>query len=190
MNTSTHRRADSGHGDTVIEGQAVVVAVDGDHVWLATLAPAACGSCATQSACGSGGTATTPKSQWRAPRALPAGAAPLALGDTVRVGVDRSALTRAAWVAYGLPLLAMLAAVLPMQAAGDGAAAAAAVAGLLVGAAVARVLVKRWHAGLQPAVLGRADGHGCARAAAPAHTPAAVPLSQLQRLDGTRSRRP
>lgn len=178
---NANRYAESGAAEALIEGQAQVVAVDGDHVWLATLAPAACGSCATRSACGGGSHAHSAKSPWRASRSLPAGGAPLVLGDTVRVAVDRSALTRAAWVAYGLPLLAMLAAVLPMQAAGDGAAALAAVLGLLLGAAVARVLVQRWQAGLQPLVLGRADGHGCAPA------PAAVPLSQVQRLHATPS---
>jgi sigma-E factor negative regulatory protein RseC len=182
MNSASNRHAESGAAEAMIEGQAQVVAVDGDHVWLATLAPAACGSCATKSACGSGSHAPSPQSQWRAPRTLPTGGAPLALGDTVRVGVDRSALTRAAWVAYGLPLLAMLAAALPMQAAGDGAAALAALLGLVLGAAVARLLVQRWKAGLAPLVLGRAEGHGCA--------PAAVPLAQVQRLQTPPSRRP
>lgn len=199
---NAHSDAASGAASKLIEGHAQVVAVDGDHVWLATLAPAACGNCATKAACGSGSAAPTRRATWCAPRMLPTGGLPLALGDTVLVGVDRGALTLAAWVAYGLPLLAMLAATLPMQAASDGAAAAAAVLGLLLGAALARVLVQRWQAGLRPVVLGRAQGHGCVPAAdpgrtpahlpaqVPAHKPTAVPLSQVQRLHASRSRRP
>ena len=34
--------------DGLIEGQARVVAVDGSFVWLATVAPAACVSCAAR----------------------------------------------------------------------------------------------------------------------------------------------
>jgi sigma-E factor negative regulatory protein RseC len=182
MKAFTNHHVAGGGDESMIEGQARVVAVDGDHVWLATMAPAACGSCATRTACGSGGSTSMPKSRWRAARALQAGTAPLVLGDTVRVGVDRSALTRAAWVAYGLPLLAMLAAALPMQAVGDGAAALAALLGLVAGAAVARGLVQRWQAALLPVVLGRAESEPCA--------PAAVPLSQVQRLPAPPNRRP
>lgn len=162
------------HAD-LIEGQARVVAVDGAFVWLANLPPAACGSCATRSACGTptaAGKALLPR-HWRAPRTPLAGSAPLALGDTVRVGVDRGALTRAAWVAYGLPLLAMVAAALAAQGAGDAAAAGAALAGLLLGAAVSRRLVRRWQDALLPVVLGRVGPEACALAT--------VPLAQLQR---------
>jgi sigma-E factor negative regulatory protein RseC len=162
--------------DGLIEGQARVVAVDGSFVWLATTAPAACGSCASSSACSPAhATANpTPATQWRAPRTLGHDSAPLALGETVRVGVDRQALTRAAWAAYALPLLAMLAAAVALQGAGDAAAAAAAVAGLLLGALAARQLVRRWQSRLTPVVLGRDAPHTC--------TPVAtVVLSQVQR---------
>jgi positive regulator of sigma E activity len=169
-----------GDAEAWIEGQARVVALDEHFVWLRTLPPAACGICATASACGSpsghGPATATATTHWRAARTpLPGGSA-LALGDTVRVGVERGALTRAAWAAYALPLLAMLAAAVAAQGAGDAAAAGAALAGLLGGAVFARRLVRRWQSALVPVLLGRASTTGCA--------PAAVPVTQLQRRSG------
>lgn len=140
--------------DALIEGLARVVAVDGDQVWLVADQPAACGSCATRGVCGSG--STKPSANWRVSRALGANQAPLALGDTVRIGVDRSALTRASFTAYGLPLVMMLIAASTQQDAGDAMAIAAAIAGLAVGAVAAKVLVRRWRDALVPVVLGRA----------------------------------
>ena len=140
--------------DDLIKGLARVVAVDGAQVWLAAEQPAACGSCATSSACGSG--SSRPASSWRAPRSLGAGQTSLALGDTVHIGVDRGALTRASLTAYTLPLVTMLVAASALQGAGDAAAIVAALAGLLVGVAGARVLSRRWRERLLPVVLGRA----------------------------------
>jgi positive regulator of sigma E activity len=130
-----HEHAPLEPNSALIEGQARVVAVDGPSLAGWPRNPAACGSCATSSACGPGSTATHAASQWRAPRTLGHGPGAVGMGDTVRIGVDRNALTRAAWAAYALPLVAMLAAAGALQDAGDGAAiAAAAVAGLLLGA--------------------------------------------------------
>ena len=145
--------------DSLIEGLARVVAVEPDQVWLVAEQPAACGSCATRSACGGG--SSKPAASWRAPRSLGAGQARLALGDTVRVGVDRSALTRASLAAYTLPLVTMLIAASSMQEAGNAVAIAAAIVGLLVGIATARLLARRWREALVPVVLGRAHtAHG------------------------------
>ncbi len=141
--------------DRLIEGLARVVALDHDEVWLMAEAPAACGSCATHSACGGGSTAKT-KNRWRASRSLGQGEPLLAMGDTVFVGVDRSALTRASLTAYTLPLLAMVLSASAVQAAGDGVAILAALFGLLAGVALARVLARRWCDALEPVVLGRA----------------------------------
>lgn len=163
--------------DDLIEGLARVVAVDGAQVWLAAEQAAACGSCATRSACGSG--SHKPAASWRVPRSLGAGQAPLALGDSVHIGVDRSALTRASLTAYALPLVTMLMAASALQGAGDVAAIVAAVAGLLVGVAAARVLARRWRHTLVPVVLGRAlpaSGASCAR------TRQAVEAGALQRI--------
>jgi sigma-E factor negative regulatory protein RseC len=140
--------------EALIEGLARVVAVDGDQVWLAAEKAAACGSCATRSVCGTG--SSKPSAGWRVPRAMAGNQAPLVLGDTVHIGLDRQALTRAAFAAYALPLFTMLIAASTQQGAGDAMAIAAALLGLIVGAVAAKVLVRRWKDALAPVVLGRA----------------------------------
>jgi sigma-E factor negative regulatory protein RseC len=168
--------------DALIEGLARVVAVDGDLVLLAAEQPAACGSCATRGVCGSG--ATKPSAGWRVSRIMGANEAPLALGDTVHIGVDRGALTRASFAAYALPLVTMLLAASTQQAAGDAMAIAAAIAGLIVGIAAAKVLVRRWRNALVPVVLGRAlaSGSSCAPAHAGALRAIDVPVIQQRSL--------
>ena len=152
--------------DALIEGLARVVALDRDQVWLLAEQPAACGSCATRSACG--GASAKPGTSWRVPRFMGQGQPPLALGDTVRVGVDRSALTRASLTAYALPLATMLMAVVAMQGASDAMAIAAALFGLLLGVAAARLLARRWRHALVPVVLGRAINAASISCAPPA----------------------
>jgi sigma-E factor negative regulatory protein RseC len=163
--------------DDLIEGLARVVAVDRDQVWLAAEQPAACGSCATRGVCGSGSIKLS--AGWRVSRAMGANQAPLALGDTVRIGVDRRALTRASFAAYALPLGTMLVAACTQQGAGDAMAIAAALAGLIVGAAAAKVLVRRWRDALVPVVLGRvfATNSSCVPARAGALRAIDIPVT-------------
>jgi len=175
---NTHTQAD----ESLIEGLARVVGVQGDQVWLATEAPAACGSCATQSACGSG--KAKRGASWCVPRALGPGQN-LALGDQVLVGVDRAALTRASLSAYALPLVTMLVAASALQTAGDAVAAVAALAGLLAGAAAARVLARRWREALVPVVLGRASnasGSSCPSSSAEPLRRVAIPVVEQRSL--------
>ena len=163
--------------DSLIEGLARVVGVDGDHVWLTAEQPAACSSCGTRSKCGNGSAKRA--ASWRVRRSLGSGQMPLALGDTVHVGVDRSALTRASLTAYALPLVTMLVAASALQEAGDGVAIAAALAGLSLGVALARALVRRWRDALVPLVLGRAlapEAASCASASAPSARRIAIPV--------------
>jgi len=168
--------------DSLIEGLARVVAVDRDQVWLVAEQPAACGSCATRSACGGSSTKKSAAS-WRAPRALGQGQALLALGDMVHIGVDRSALTRASLTAYTLPLVTMLMSASALQDAGDGLAIVGALVGLLAGVAAAQILARRWRDALKPVVLGRA---GTAASCAPSYTGArrgvAIPVIQRRSL--------
>ena len=169
--------------DGLITGTARVVGIDHQQAWLAAEQPAACSSCATKGVCGSGAPQTG--ASWRVPRALGPGQAPLALGDRVHIGVDRSALTRASLTAYSLPLFTMLTAVVAMQGAGDGAAVLAAVAGLGVGVAAARKLVRRWRESLAPVVLGRAaDGAGntCAPGSTATQRRLAIPVVHRRSL--------
>lgn len=151
--------------DDLIEGLARVVALDGDQVWLVAEQPAACGSCATRSACGSGD--SKPGASWRVSRTLGHGQAQLALGDTVRIGVDRNALIRATLTAYALPLVTMLIAAMSMQGAGDAMAIVAALVGLVAGVVAAKGMARRWRNALVPVVLGRvqsAAGSACGTA--------------------------
>lgn len=153
--------------DDLIEGLARVVALDGDQVWLVAEQPAACGSCATRSACGSGSGDSKPGARWRVSRTLGHGQAQLALGDTVRIGVDRNALIRATLTAYALPLVTMLIAAMSMQGAGDVMAIVAALVGLVAGVVAAKGMARRWRNALVPVVLGRvqsAAGSACGTA--------------------------
>lgn len=140
--------------EALIEGQARVVGVEPTLVWLQAMPPAACGSCATRQVCASSSTPSS-SSRWSVPHRPGNGAVALALGDTVRVGVDRRALTRASLTAYALPLVTLLITVLALQDAPDAVAAAAALAGLLAGVAIARQLARRWQTALRPQLLGR-----------------------------------
>ena len=144
--------------DALIEGLARVVGVDGDQVWLAAEKAAACGSCATRGVCSTG--SSKPSAGWRVPRIMAGNQGSLALGDIVHIGLDRQALTRAAFATYGLPLFTMLIAAVSQQGEGDAMAIAAALVGLIVGAVVAKVLVRRWKDALAPVVLGRATNTG------------------------------
>lgn len=143
----------------VVEGLAQVVAVDGHRVWLQAKQPAACGSCSTHAVCS--GSHSQPAGSWQVMQSDDGlDGRMLAVGDTVRVGIDRSALAHASLVAYALPLLTMLVAAVTFQDAGNAVAVAAAVTGLLGGAALARVLARRWRDALQPEVLGLASQTG------------------------------
>jgi sigma-E factor negative regulatory protein RseC len=167
----------------LIEGLARVVSVDHDHVWLAAEQPAACGSCATRGACGSG--TAKPSAGWRVSRAIGTDQALLALGDIVRIGVDRHALTRASFSAYALPLVTMLVAASTQHGAGDAMAIAAAIAGLLFGAAAAKVLVRRWRDALVPVVLGRApalSASSCSTSGAGALRAISIPVIHQRSL--------
>lgn len=169
--------------DQLIEGLARVVGIDGDQVWLTAEQPSACSSCGTRNKCGSG--TVKPGASWRVPRSLGPGQALLALGDTVHVGVDRNAITRASLTAYALPLVTMLMGAGTVQEAGDGVAMAAALAGLALGVAAARVLARRWREALVPVVLGRAvvaQNASCAPPTAASIRPIALPVTRHRSL--------
>jgi len=165
----------------VVEGVALVVAADGQRVWLqAEQAASCCGSCATQAVC-TGGSHTQTVGNWQLQQpldGLEGDGRLLAVGDRVRVGIDRSALARTSLVAYALPLLSMLLAAVTFHDSGNAGAVAAALAGLIGGIAVARVLARRWREALLPVVLGMASHtHGAAcTPAAPYAKPVPIPV--------------
>lgn len=137
-----------------IEARARVIAIEGHQVLLSAEQAAACGSCGTRSVCGGG--AGKHAATWRVSSSLGSDQRPLELGDTVRIGLDRRALTRATLVAYAIPLTSLVVAAVAMQDAGDALAVAVSLAGLLAGVGCARVLARRWRDALVPVVLGRA----------------------------------
>jgi sigma-E factor negative regulatory protein RseC len=113
---------------------ARVVATDGHLAWLEPEPAAGCGGCAAAAGCAGGALAT---------RRFPlAGAAGLAVGERVVVGLADGAPVRASLVAYALPLSTMLAAGALAQVADgrDGPTLAGLAAGLAFGAWLARRL--------------------------------------------------
>lgn len=122
----------------VTEGIARVVSVEGNTVWLEPEQTTACGGCASAKVCGA-----EPGSRRLVARRFPlVNHEELHVGDRVVVGVASRTLLRASMTAYGLPLVLMLVSGVTAQKliGGDGAAAAATLAGLLVGL----VLVRLW----------------------------------------------
>ena len=179
MNTLPHTQPD----EPLVEGLARVVAVSADRVWLQAQQPAACGSCATHTVCS--GSHSQPSGRWQVPQ-LRGPAQPLAVGDTVHVGIDRRALAQSSLIAYALPLLSMMGAAMFAQEAGDAVAVASALVGLVGGAGVARLLARRWRDALEPVVLGRAspapqEAHASACAPSHASLPRQVAIPVVSR---------
>lgn len=142
-------------GREVVEGYARVVAVDGATAWLEPEPAGACGGCKAKAGCGT--TYLRPKGASRFAVPNDFHARP---GEQVVVGIDQSVLTRAALVAYVLPVVALVAAAVgaALLGAGDAGAAMAAGIGLLAGIAVARHRAAAMAArgDLRPVVLRRA----------------------------------
>ncbi len=96
------------------EQEAVVVAVEGRLAWVEAQRQSACGQCAAAKGCG---TATLSKVFRHRPARIvalnPIGAR---VGERVVVGVQSRLLVQGAWLVYGLPLLAMFAVPLTVQA--------------------------------------------------------------------------
>lgn len=122
----------------VLEGTARVVAVEGGLAWLEPEQTTACGGCKASKVCG-----VEPGSRRLVARrfSLPNDEG-LTVGERVVVGITEGTVLRAAATAYGIPLIAMLAAGLAAQRLFDGgdlASAGAALAGLLVGLVLVRL---------------------------------------------------
>lgn len=144
----------------LIEGVARVVALDGRRACLEPEQGEACGACQSAALCGLK-TDRHPR-RLAARRFWVANDLALRLGERVVIGVSGAALLRASLVAYGVPLLAMLAAMVGAweESGSNGITAVAAVAGLAVGFAAMRLGAGRLAAGgdLTPRVLRRALG--------------------------------
>lgn len=146
----------------LVEGSARVVALDGDTVWLEPEQTTSCGGCASASACG---TKSGNSAGWLMKRRFAmANEHGLAVGDRVVVGIAAGGLLRASATAYGLPLLMLLGGGLTAKSmgGGDGAAAMATLAGLVVGLGLAKLWAGRQLArgDLSPRFIRRAFGPG------------------------------
>jgi sigma-E factor negative regulatory protein RseC len=143
----------------VIEGIARVVAVEAGRVWLEPEQSSSCGGCHSAGLCGMGAN----NSRRLMARRFPLdGEYGLRMGERVVVGIHESSLSQGAMVAFGVPLLLLMAGGIAGQEWGgrDGLAFAGAMGGLVLGFGVSRVLanVMASRGKLTPRFLRRAYG--------------------------------
>lgn len=136
------------------ETPGAVIKVERDHAFV-EIGPRSvgCGRCHEAGGCGSqrpGGAAAGPKRILRLPNDLN-----VAVGDSVLVVIPDGALLRAALLAYGLPLLLLLAGAAIGAAWSDGVAAAGAAGGLAIAAVAPRLTRKRLRVAREPLVTMR-----------------------------------
>lgn len=124
---------------------AIVVRLEGHYAWVQALGPgSACGGCAQSESCGASRLATD-RTELSGRKALlirlpnTIGARP---GDAVIIRAADGTVLRAAWLAYGMPLLLALAAALAVKA-WIGSEIATFIA-MLFGLG-AGILLLRWH---------------------------------------------
>lgn len=135
-------RQDDCHDRTILEGTARVVAVENGIAWLEPDQTTSCGGCKAAKVCGvDAGSPRLVARRFSMPNAYD-----LRVGERVVVGVEEGSVLRASAMLYGVPLLTLLGGGLIAQkiyGMGDFGAAAAAIAGLLVGLVVVRLLTSR-----------------------------------------------
>lgn len=146
----------------MMEEQAVVLRVEHDQTYLEIVRRSPCGLCGQTRGCGVSiwGKLFGHRTEFRAANPIDA-----KTGDSVVVGIEEQALLRSALVAYGVPLLTVIAGALlgtwlvPAQ---DLAAVLGAAAGLVSGLAWLRIKsAQRRHDGrFQPVILRRAQDCG------------------------------
>jgi sigma-E factor negative regulatory protein RseC len=90
----------------MLEEHGIVVAIDGDSAWVETQPKSACGHCNVRDNCG-----TSLLAKWFAQKrncVQVKNALGLQPGDGAVVGINAQVLTKAAFIAYMMPLLCML----------------------------------------------------------------------------------
>jgi sigma-E factor negative regulatory protein RseC len=143
-----------------------VLQVEGDWAWVACQRQVQCQRCAEGRGCGGGVLGRLLGDRLHKIRAA-TGSVAVAPGDQVLIGLGEDVVLRAAAAVYLVPLLLALAggaAAAGLAGGGDLAAIAGAAAGLLLGLRWARAYSRRnaANASLQPVILRRTDGAGCA----------------------------
>ena len=125
-----------------------VEAVHNQQITILVATPVACRRCATGKGCGAGLLTGTERER-RIDVALPPGMH-LEPGDRVSLGIAPGQLLRAAGIAYGIPLIALVGAAglaaLAGRSPGDGPAIAMALAGLAIGVLISRRILARHRA--------------------------------------------
>lgn len=138
----------------MIEETGRVVAVDGDSAWVETVRAGGCGRCSEPGGCGNAA-----PSRRRPAHLRVALTQPVAVGDTVVVGIAEGAFMAGVFSAYVLPLGGLVAgAVLAgtlLPATGDAATLGGAIGGLLGGLLLARLFDARGGQGAAGAVIVR-----------------------------------
>jgi len=94
----------------MIEESGRVIAVKGDEVWIETIRTSSCSACSARSGCGQGLLAKV-KDGTRSHIQLRTDLK-LAVDDEVILGLPEQAFIRSSFLAYGLPMLMLIAAVL------------------------------------------------------------------------------
>jgi sigma-E factor negative regulatory protein RseC len=141
----------------MMEERVQVVAVQGGHAVVRAASPAGgCGSCAMQGGCGVSALGKLLRRQGRTWKVANTVAAKV--GDEITVAVPDAAVLAAAFVAYLLPLLCLLAgaAVAASTGTGDPLVALGAGLGLVAGIVLARWQSGRLTAHLTPTINARA----------------------------------
>lgn len=129
------------YDQSLLEGVARVVAIEGNLMRLEPEQSSTCGGCSSADMCGAKGIGTLASRLETRRFALPNDLS-LAVGDRVVLGVQRRSLVAASALAYVLPLALSLvcAALAQWQAGSDGITFAAAMTGLIGGFAVMKWL--------------------------------------------------
>lgn len=139
-----------------------VVGLEADALWVETMRRSTCGACAAQKGCGHGLLNSIADGKRGYIRVMP-GEHPVAhykINDQVQISIPEEVILRGSFIAYGLPLLAMLAGALAAANLLPGSGDLAVSGGAAVGLALGYVLV-RWHSrrhrrdpAFQPVLLG------------------------------------
>lgn len=142
----------------MIESEAIVLRVEADHAWVKIRPHTPCGSCDPESGCKTVAmTRLFSRNRQEFCVRNPLAAQP---GDLVRIAVAEGVLLKSALFGYGLPLGCLLvgAAVGHLVFARDYQNIAA-MAGALLGAGIAMLLLKRRHRPLsdEPVIVGRRE---------------------------------
>ncbi len=147
----------------MVHEQATVLAVHADAVLLAARQQSACESCRAQSGCGQAVLSRLMRQEGTVRALLPSGLqGRVRPGSEVVVAIPMHTVVLGSLLIYLLPVLGLLAGAALAAQAGlrEGLVAAAAVAGLVAGGALVRLVSWRWrhHPGMHPVVVECVEG--------------------------------